>query len=73
MPRDVRICFQVEPQLKDRLNNKVAWGDVTPIYKALTEQLVDLLEKHDPAIIQAGIMSKKITLAKLVDFGKEEQ
>lgn len=70
MPRDVRICFGVEPQLKDRLNKKVEWGDVTPIYRSITEQLVEILEHHDPALIQAGIVSKKISLAKLMDLNK---
>lgn len=67
---EVRICFAVDPELKNRLRDKVAWGDIKPLYTAITEQLVELLENHDPNVVVAGIVSKEARLSSLVDLNK---
>jgi len=67
-----RISFQVDPELKERLKAKVPWGQVRKIYAPITEQLVELLENNDPEIIKAGIISKKLSLAKIIDYNKDK-
>lgn len=69
---EVRICFGVDPDLKERLKNKVPWGDVKKIFVPITERLVDLLETQDPELIKAGIISKKLSLEKIIDYKKDE-
>lgn len=69
----VKISFQVEPELKERLKAKVPWGDVTKIYTPITEQLVELMEDNDPALVKAGIISKKLPLSKIIDYNKEKE
>lgn len=71
--QDIRICFGVDPVLKDRLRDKVDWGQIKPVYNAITEQLVDLLEEHDPNLVIAGIVSKEVKLSDLVDIKKSKK
>lgn len=68
---EVRICFGVDPELKERLKDKVPWGDVKKIFVPITKQLVDLLENHDPELIKAGIISKQFPLEKIIDYNKD--
>lgn len=70
---EVRICFAVDPELKERLKDKVPWGDVKKIFVPITERLVELLEEHDPSMVKAGIISKKIPLEKIIDYNKEQE
>lgn len=73
MPKnEVRICFAVDQELKERLKDKVPWGDVKKVFVPITEQLVELLEEHDPEMIKAGIISKKFPLVKIIDYNKTE-
>ena len=66
-----RICFGVEPALKDRLNRRLPnWGDTKKVYNAITIYLVELLETYDPNIVIAGIVSEKIKLSQHIDFNK---
>lgn len=69
---ELRICFSVDRELKDRLRNKVEWGDIRSIYTAITEQLVYLLEEYDPDVVQAGIVSREIQLTDLIDYMKRQ-
>lgn len=67
---EIRICFSVSPELKHKLDENLQWGDTQRVYEALTIQLVELLGRFDSNIVKAGIISRKITLANLVDFEK---
>lgn len=71
--KDVRICFGVDRELKERLNDQVEWGDLKKIYTPITEQLVELMEEYDSAMIQAAIVSKKLKLSKLIDLNKGDK
>jgi len=71
--KDVRICFGVDRELKERLNDQVEWGDLKKIYTPITEQLVELMEKYDAAMIQAAIVSEKLKLSKLIDLNKGDK
>lgn len=71
-PQDYRprIVFDVDSELRDRLQAKLAWGDVKQVYTVFTEQLVELLENHDPQIVKAGIISRNIKLKEIIDYNK---
>lgn len=71
--REIRICFAVDPELKQRLNKQVEWGDVKKIFTPITEQLVQLMEDYDPAVIQAAIVSEKLKLSQLIDLDKPKE
>lgn len=67
-----RICFNVDLQKKRFINEKLNWGDVQKIYETLTDQLIELLDEHDAEIVRAGIVSKSVSLAQLIDFNKNK-
>ena len=65
-----RIVFDVSPELQQRINDNISWGDKRRVFTAITEQLADLLETYDPDVVVAGIVSKQVKLQQLVDFDK---
>lgn len=67
-----RLSFDIDPKLKERLQSKLAWGDFKAIYSVLTEQLVVLMENHDPELVKAGILSKHVKLEQLIDLSKNK-
>lgn len=68
--RRARIVFDVDPELQDRIRAKLSWGDTKKVYTVLTIQLVELLEKYDPELVKAGILSEEVRLSQLIDFKK---
>lgn len=68
--REIRVCFAVNPELKQRLNDLTEWGDVKKIYTPITEQLVELMEEYGASMIQAAIVSEKLKLKDLIDLDK---
>lgn len=68
-----RIVFDIDPELRARLVDKVAWGEIRSLYTPLTEQLVELLEAHDPELVKAGIVSKSISLSQIIDYNKNSK
>ncbi len=71
-PSEKRICFAVDSEKKDFLTDTLEWGDLKKIYSVITDQLIELLEEYDPEIVKAGIVSKKVSLKKLIDFNKQD-
>ena len=65
-----RLSFDIDTDLKNRLRDRMGWGDIKLIYTVMTEQLVELLETHDPEIVKAGIVSRTVTLSQLIDLKK---
>ena len=62
-----KIGFEIEVELRDRLNNVVPWGMTTKLFNGLTEQVVEILERsEDPNIVVAAIISKRITLEEIL-------
>lgn len=65
-----RIQFQVEPDIKRALERKLRWGQLRMVYLQITEDLVELLEKHDPQMVVAAILSKEVSLADYIGKNK---
>jgi len=63
-----RVVFDVTPEVRKELDEKLAWGDVKAIYTTLTEQLIEMLNNFDPKRVKAGIISKEVTLTNLAAF-----
>lgn len=70
-PHRTRVVFDVTPDVRQRLSNKLTWGETREIYTVFTEQLLELLESHDPELIKAGIISKQVKLTQIIDFNKK--
>lgn len=68
-----RIQFQVEPEMKKALERKLRWGQIRMVYLQMTEDLIELLEKHDPQMVVAAILSKEVTLADYIAKNKKEK
>lgn len=80
MPKNVHdksdettIRFKISREDKERLTQKVQWGDITHIYSALTKQLIALLEDYDPDVVKAGIISENVSLTDLLEYQKKEK
>lgn len=61
-----RIQFEVQKEVKERLVKKLRWGQLTMVYEALTLDLLDLVENHDPYMVVAAIVSKELTLHDII-------
>jgi len=68
-----RICFSVPIEQKQELIDRLQWGDLKQVYGAITDQLLELLREFDPAVVKAGIVSRKIKLENLIDYNKNKE
>lgn len=68
-----RIQFEIPEEMKRRLSNKLKWGQIKLVYVEMTLDLIKLLEKHDPNMVVAAILSKEMTLKDYVGKKEEEE
>lgn len=61
-----RITFEVDPDVKRRLDMVIPWGFLTPVYQAITEDLLELLD--DEENVKAVLGAIALRKLKLQDF-----
>lgn len=65
--RKPRIGFEITASQEESLKRFIPWGSLTTLYQAITDDLVEIFEKHGSAKIIAEIISRKI---KFYDVSK---
>lgn len=65
--RAPRIGFTITEAQSSALERFVPWGNLTALYQAITEDLLELFEKHGSAKILAAVISRQI---KFYDISK---
>lgn len=63
-----RITFQVDSDLRDKVDKHVPWGQQRVLFETITRSLVDMFEEHDSAIVIGAILSKDVKLTDIVDY-----
>lgn len=58
--RAPRIGFTITESQSSALERFVPWGNLTALYQAITEDLLELFEKHGSAKILAAVISRQI-------------
>lgn len=58
--RAPRIGFTITEDQRSALESFVPWGNLTALYQAITEDLLELFEKHGSAKILAAVISRQI-------------
>lgn len=58
--RAPRIGFTITEAQSSALERFVPWGNLTALYQAITEDLLELFEKHGSAKILAAVISRQI-------------
>lgn len=63
-----RLGVDLPRDLIVELHNYVPWGQKKYLYEALTEQLIDLLERSDePQVVIAMIVQGEIRIEEILD------
>lgn len=68
-----RVTFRVQPEVADKLNKSVPWGQQSMLFEAITEDLIHMFEEHEPELIISAIVSKNIKLSHIIDFDKRRK
>jgi hypothetical protein len=55
-----RIGFEITQAQEESLKKFIPWGNLTSLYQAITDDLIELFEKHGSAKIISAIISRKI-------------
>lgn len=61
-----RVTFEVDPDVKRRLDQVIPWGFLTPVYQAITEDLLELLD--DEENVKAVLGAIAVRKLHLQDF-----
>lgn len=61
-PGTARIQFDVDEEIKHRLDKQLSWGDLKAVYNAITLDLVNLLEHNDTRMVVGAIVSNEVSL-----------
>ena len=69
--RAPRIGFTITEAQSSALERFVPWGNLTALYQAITEDLLELFEKHGSAKILAAVISRQIRFYEISKTLKE--
>jgi hypothetical protein len=58
--RKPRLGFEITQAQEESLKKFIPWGNLTSLYQAITDDLVELFEKHGSAKIISAIISRKV-------------
>lgn len=58
--RAPRIGFTITEAQSSALERFVPWGNLTSLYQAITEDLIELFEKHGSSKILASVISRQL-------------
>lgn len=65
-----RITFRVNPDVRKKIDDAIPWGQQNMVFEAIAEDLVEMFEENEPSMVIGAIVSKKVKLSHIVDFGK---
>jgi len=58
-----RLVILLEPEQKEKLQKLFSWGDITPLYRQITADLLDLMKDRDSAMkIYYTYIERKVKL-----------
>lgn len=66
-----RIQFEVDPDIKRRIEKRLKWGQMRMLYGQITLDLLEILENNDPQMIVAAILSEEVSLADYIGRKKK--